>query len=277
VLGAQLLIHGGKRHRNAAPDGPLLTRPRDGHGRRVAGLHPEVEFFPHGSGESTGQAGRADPTRPAGAALEPDRQPLQDVQVLLYGGPDPGALDLHRHLGVHTAVVAQPCLVDLGDRRGRGRFLLQLRENLPRRPERLGYHLLHLLPRRRLGPVLLREQITASGQQLAQLGRGNPALFQGTPQRQRERCRPAGGVLPAPSPAQVRAQPMPRRDTADLPVAPEARHRAPCAADNLQRPWPRPARHQHLRRHDDDHRHDQRDAQHHGEERDRMPRLGRLQ
>ena len=49
---------------------------------------------------------------------------------------------------------------------------------------------------------------------------GYPALFQGTPQRQRERCPPAGGVLPAPSPAQVRTQPMPHRDTADLPVAP---------------------------------------------------------
>jgi hypothetical protein len=161
---------------SSRPDGPLLTRPRNGHGSRVAGLHPEVEFFPHGSGESTGHAGRADRTRPAGAALEPDRQPLQDVQVLLYRGPDPRTLDLHRHLGVHTAVAAQPCLVDLGDRRGRGRLLLQLRENLARRSERLGYHLLHLLPRRRLGPVLepgklgnelLREQITASGQQLA--------------------------------------------------------------------------------------------------------------
>ena len=62
------------------------------------------------------------------------------------------------------------------------------------RPERLGYHLLHLLPWRRLGLVLeagelgdelLWEQVTASGQQLAQLDEGNPALFQGTPQRQR--------------------------------------------------------------------------------------------
>ena len=230
VLGAQLLMHGGKRHRNAALDGPLLTGPVGGHGGRVAGLHPEVEFFPHGGGEATGHGDRADRTRPAGAALEPDRQPLQDVQVLFDGGPDSGSLDLHRYLGVHTAVAAQPGLVDLGDRRGRGRFLLQLRENLTRRrPERLGYHLLYLLPRRRLGPVLepgelgdelLRQQITASGQQLAQLGEGNPALFQGTPQRQRERCPPAGGILAAPSPAQVRAQPVPHRDPADLPVAP---------------------------------------------------------
>src|SRR2546430_15290112 len=87
-----------------------------------------------------------------------------------------------------------------------------------------------------------REQITASGQQLAQLGEGNPALFQGTPQRQRERCLPAGGVLPAPPPAQVWTQPMPRRDTADLPVAPEARKRAPRDADNLHRPGPPPGR-----------------------------------
>ena len=70
---------------------------------------------------------------------------------------------------------------------------------------------------------------------------------------------------------------MPHRDTADLPVAPRARNRAPHAADHLHRPWPRPARHQRLRRHDEDHRHDQRNAQHHGEERDRMPGLGRLQ
>jgi predicted unusual protein kinase regulating ubiquinone biosynthesis (AarF/ABC1/UbiB family) len=31
--------------------------------------------------ESTSHAGRADRTRPAGAALEPDRQPLQDVHT----------------------------------------------------------------------------------------------------------------------------------------------------------------------------------------------------
>jgi hypothetical protein len=221
-------MHGGKGHGNTLDD-PLLTGPGGGHGGRVAGLHPEVEFFTHGGGESTGHRGRADRTRPAGAALEPDRQPLQDVQILFDGGPDPGTLDLYRHLGVRTATAAQPGPVDLGDRRGRGRFLLQLRENLIRRhPQRQGYHLLHLLPRRRLGPVLelgelgnklLREQITASGQQLAQLGEGNPALFQGPPQRQRERRPAAVSVLPAP-PAQVRTQPVPHRDTADLPVAP---------------------------------------------------------
>lgn len=101
-------------------------------------------------------------------------------------------------------------LVDLGDRCGRGGLRTQVRENLPRRnPERLGYHSLYLLPPRRLGPVLepgklgdelLREQVTASGQQLAQLGEGNPAIFKGTPQRQGKR-RPATGCIRAELPA----------------------------------------------------------------------------
>ena len=46
--------------------------------------------------------------------------------------------------------------MDLGDRRGGNRFLLQLCENPPgRRPERLGYHLLHLLPRRQQARLVL--------------------------------------------------------------------------------------------------------------------------
>jgi hypothetical protein len=121
--------------------------------------------------------------------------------------------------------------VNLGDRRGCGRFRLQLREDLPHRhPQRLSDHLLNLFPRRRFGPVLklgelgnelLREQITAGGQQLAQLGEGDPALFQGTPQRQRERRPPISRVCGAQRPsAQVRAQTMAHRDPADLPVAP---------------------------------------------------------
>src|SRR6266567_4283298 len=62
----------------------------------------------------------------------------------------------------------------------------------PRHAKRLAYQLLYLLPPGRLGPVLQpgelgnelwREQVTASGQQLAQLGEGNAALLQGAPQR----------------------------------------------------------------------------------------------
>jgi hypothetical protein len=81
--------------------------------------------------------------------------------------------------------------VYLGNRGGRGGHLVQLRENLPRGcPEGLGYHLFYLLPPRwfglvleltELGDELLGEEITAGGQQLAQLGEGHPALFQGTP------------------------------------------------------------------------------------------------
>ena len=137
------------------PDGPLLGGPGGGDGGHVACLYPEVEFFPHGGGEAAGHADRADRTCPAGAALEPGRQALQDVQVLFDRGPDPRALDLHGHHVARAVGAAQPGLVHLGDRRGRGRLRLQLRENLGRRcPERLGYHLLYLFPLRRLGPVL---------------------------------------------------------------------------------------------------------------------------
>jgi len=220
-------MHGGQHHRDAARDGTLLVPPGGGDGRHVAGLHPEVELFPHGGGEPAGHAGRADRTRPAGAVLERVRQAQQDVQVLVDGGPDPGALDLHGHLGVRAVAAAQPGLVNLGDRCGRGRFRLQLREHLPRRcPQRPGYYLLYLFPRRRLGPVLkpgelgdelFRQQVTTGGHQLAQLDERDPALLQGLPQRPRERRPPAGLVLAAPPPpAQVGAQPMPHGDPADL-------------------------------------------------------------
>ena len=231
VLGAQLLIHGGKHHRDAARDGTLLAGPGGGDGRHVARLHPEVELFPHGGGEPAGHAGRADRTRPAGAVLERVRQAQQDVQVLVDGGPDPGALDLHGHLGVRAVAAAQPGLVNLGDRCGRGRFRPQLREDLPHRcPLRLGDHRLHLFPRCGLGPVLkpgelgdelVRQQVTTGGHQLAQLDERNPALFQGLPQRPRERRPAAGLVLATPSPpAQVGAQPMPHGDPADLRITP---------------------------------------------------------
>ena len=133
VLGAQLLMHSWKHHRDAAADGTLLARPGGSDRRHVACRHPEVEFFSHGGGEPAGQADRADRTRPLGAVLEPDRQAQQDVQVLLDSGADPWALNLHGHLGTRAVASAQPGLVNLGDRGGRGRFRPQLRENLPRR------------------------------------------------------------------------------------------------------------------------------------------------
>jgi Subtilase family len=175
-----------------------------------------------------GPVGKQDPLWHPGSA------PVGDRFFVKFAWSRPAALRLAREIGVLTALAREPKVpgqaadpaarAAAGHRRGRGRFLLQLRENLPRRPQRLGDHLLHLLPRRGLGPVLepgelgnelLREQITASGQQLAELGEGNPALFQGLPQRHRERGPPAGGLLAAPPPAQVRAQSMPHRDTAD--------------------------------------------------------------
>ena len=126
-------MHGRQHHQDVSPHGTLLARPGGSDGCHVACLHPEVELFPHGSGESPGNPGRADRTRPAGAVLEPDRQAQQDVQVLFDGGTDPRALNLHGHLGARAAAAAQPGLVNLGDRCGRGRLRLQLRENLPRR------------------------------------------------------------------------------------------------------------------------------------------------
>jgi hypothetical protein len=65
MLGAQLLVHGGEHHRDAAPYGALLARPGGGDGCHVACLDAEVELFPHGSGEPAGHAGRADRARPA--------------------------------------------------------------------------------------------------------------------------------------------------------------------------------------------------------------------
>jgi hypothetical protein len=143
------------------------------------------------------------------------------------------------------------------------------------------------VPRRGLGPVLqpgklgrelLREQVAAGGQQLAQLGERHPARFQRTAQRRRERGPPAGRVRAVPPPsAQVRSQPVLHRDPGDLGVTPGTRERAPGAADQPDRLRPGPARDQHLGRHDEDHRDDQRNAQRHGEERGRVPGLGRPQ
>ena len=192
VLGAQLLVHGRKHHRHAS-DGTLLIWPGRGDRRHVARLHPEVELIPDGSGEPAGDADGADRARPAGPVLEADRQPLQDVQVLFHGGPDPGALNLNGYRRAGGGPAAQPSLVDLGDRCGRGRLWLQLGKRLLRwLSQGAGYHLLHLVPRRWFGPVLklgefgrelLWEQITAGGQQLAQLREGDPALLKGLTQR----------------------------------------------------------------------------------------------
>jgi hypothetical protein len=104
ALAAQLVMQPRERHRYAAPDGTLLARPGGGHGCHVARLDPEVELLAHGGGESLGQRHHAVRTRPAGAALEPGRHAQQDVQVLLDGGTDPGALDLDRDLGVRAAL-----------------------------------------------------------------------------------------------------------------------------------------------------------------------------
>jgi hypothetical protein len=119
-------MHSRQHHRDAAPDGMLLIRPGSSHRGHVPCLDPEVEFFPHRGGKSAGQADCADRTRPASAALEPDRQAQQDVQVLFHGGADPRALNLYSYLGIRVDVAAQPGLVDLCDRRGRGRFRPQL-------------------------------------------------------------------------------------------------------------------------------------------------------
>src|SRR5262249_14108704 len=147
VLAAHLVIKRRQRHQHAVPDGPLLGRPGGRHGGHVARLDPEVEFLPHGGGESLGQGHEAVRTRPAGTALELGRDAHQDVQVLLDGGPDTRALHLHRDLGVRAVAAAQPGLVHLRDRRGRGRRRVQLRENLLRGyPERPGYHPFYLLP-----------------------------------------------------------------------------------------------------------------------------------
>jgi hypothetical protein len=70
---------------------------------------------------------------------------------------------------------------------------------------------------------------------------------------------------------------VPHQDPADLRVAPRARERAPCAQDELHRLRPGPGRHQRLRRHDEYHRDDQRDAKRDAEEHGQMPGLGRPQ
>ena len=133
VLGAQLLIHAGQHHRDAAARrpaaGPARWRPR----RPCCVPPPGSRAPPAWRRRTRGPRRPADRTRPAGAALKLGRQAQQDVQVLFDGGADPGALDLHRHLGVRAVAAAQPGLVDLGDRCGRGRLGPQLGENLPRR------------------------------------------------------------------------------------------------------------------------------------------------
>ena len=288
-LRAERLVHGRNDHRYAARGGTLPVRPGGGEGGYVAGLDPEVEFLPQRVGKPAGEAQRAKGPCPASAVLEPGRHPQHNVQVPLNGRADIRALNFHGYLFAWPGPRpgAEPGLVDLADRRRRGRLRLQLREDLVRGPpERLGQHLFDLPPWHRLGLVLqpgqlrdelLRDQVAARGKELAQLDEGHAPLLEGLPHRPRQRSPPAGPGLPvgrggaAPRPAQVRAQAMPHRDPADLRIPPRAGHRPARAADRLHEPGPGAARHQRFRHHDEDHRHDQRHAQRHGEERGGVP------
>jgi len=132
VLGGQPLMQRGQYHRGAVRGASLLARPGGRDRGHIAGLHPEIEFFPHGGGEPANYLGRADRAGPPGAILKPDRQAEQDVQVLFDGRTDPWPLDLHRHLGAQAVAVTQPGPVNLGNRCGGGRLGLKLGEDLLR-------------------------------------------------------------------------------------------------------------------------------------------------
>ena len=184
---------GTRRPRHAAV--PARWRPW----QLCCGPPPGSRVLPGCGGKPAGDADRADRARPAGALLEPGRQAQQDVQVLLNGGADPGRWTFTATVAPgRRRSAAGPCAPGRSTR-PRPAPAAAPRKPRRRRPERLGYHLLHLLPRRRLGPVLepgelggelLREQVTARGQELAQLDEGHPALLQRTPQRRRERGPP---------------------------------------------------------------------------------------
>ncbi len=163
-----------------------------GDAQHVPGLDPEVELFLHGAGEPIREVGGAEPASPSGAALQGAGDAGDDVHVALDQLADSGALHLHDD----GLAGVQHGRVDLGDRRGRQRFGVELGEDVGPRPAQfLIEDALHVLPRFGRGSLLEpgqlidefgREQVSTGGQQLAELHERDPALFEGEAQRSRQ-------------------------------------------------------------------------------------------
>jgi hypothetical protein len=197
-LAAQGLVGGGDPYRAVG------RRRHPGH---VGGLDAEVQLLADGAGEPDGQLADPDRAPPAGAGLQGAGQAGHDVQVALDHRPDPGALDLDRHLRPGP----QPGRVHLGDRGGGQRLPVEVGEHLVDRPAQVGrQHLLDLLPGGR-GDVVLEslqllddlggEQVRAGGQHLTELDEGDPGLLQRQPDRAGQPLPPGRGVQLGPPPA----------------------------------------------------------------------------
>jgi hypothetical protein len=239
---------------------------RGGHRRHVALFHPQVELLAQGSGETLGEPGGADGPAPAGAALQPGREPPGDVQVPLHD-----LADLRpAHLYYDPVPGPERRRVHLGDRRRGQRLPVEADEQLTHLGAQLGSQ--HLLDRGPgdFGRVVLQpaqladelgwEQIAAGGQHLPELDEGDPAVLQGQPHRASQPGPALRGGQLGPAPAmRIGQQSPPRQDPADLPVAARPAHPPTHPAHEVSRPGQRPARHQHLGDDQENHADHQRD------------------
>ena len=105
-----------------------------GHGSDVAGLDGEVQLFGQCRGEPVGEFGDAERARPVRPFLQGRGDAADDVDVTLGLLPHAGPLDLHDDV----LAAAQPCFVDLRDRRRGQGFRVELGEDVVGRAAELG-------------------------------------------------------------------------------------------------------------------------------------------
>ena len=209
---------------------------------------------------------RADGPAPVRAALQPGREPDNDIKIPL----DHAAHVRPAHLDDHLVPGGERRGVHLGDG-GRGyRLAVEGGEHVVHPAAQfVPEHARHLRPGHsggiiletaQLGDELGRQQVTPGGQHLAQLDERDPAVLQGQPERPGQAGAPLGGgqLRPAAA-AQVGQQPVPDQDAADLRIAAGPARLPAQAAQHVQRAGQRTAGHQGLGDDQENHADQQRD------------------
>ena len=121
--------------------------------RRRGGLEPQIHLHPHGRGERLDHVDRLQAPQLGLGALDQLRQPAHEVDVAGKGALDARAQHLDRDQSALDAViVACRGVVNLRDRRGRHRIVVEFGEQLADRTAQLGLDREPRLPPRETAP-----------------------------------------------------------------------------------------------------------------------------